>query len=95
MVRRPIDYLIKPFVIALLLATVPAGCSGQNAQAPLTTTQEDPRRHRAEELYSQGKFVDALSLFEALAADHPSDLVVRERWAWCLFQYAGTLPDLI
>ena len=93
MVRRAFDYLIKPFVISLLLVTVPAGCIGQNAQAPQATTKEDPGRHRAEELYSQGKFVDAMPLFEALAADHPSDPVVREAWAWCLFQYAGTLPD--
>ena len=90
---RPFDYLIKPFVIALLLGTAPAGCVGQNAQAPEATTKEDPGRRRAEELYSQGKFVDAMPLFEELASDHPSDFVVRERWAWCLFQYAGTLPD--
>ena len=93
MVRRPFDYLIKPFVITLLLVTVPDGCIGQNAQAPQATTKEDPRRRRAEELYIQGKFVDAMPLFEVLAAEHPSDLAVREGWAWCLFQYAGTLSD--
>jgi len=92
-VRRPSGYLIKPFVVTLLLVTVPDGCIGQNAQAPQTTTKEDPRRRRAEELYIQGKFVDAMPLFEALSAEHPSDLAVREGWAWCLFQSAGTLPD--
>lgn len=96
---RPFDYLVKPFVIALLLVTIPAGSIGQNGQAPQSTTapqattKEDPARRRAEELYSQGRFVAAMPLFEALAADHPSDLAVREGWAWCLFQYAGTLPD--
>src|SRR5258708_21698553 len=34
-----------------------------------------------------------MPLFEALSAEHPSDLAVREGWAWCLFQCAGTLPD--
>src|SRR5258708_20385876 len=34
-----------------------------------------------------------MAVVEELASDHPSDFVVRERWAWCLFQYAGTLPD--
>lgn len=93
--RRLFDCLFKLLVVALLVVIVPAGCMAQNAQTqtPEKTTKEDPARQHAMELYSQGKFVAAMPLFEALVADHPSDVVVREGWAWCLFQYAGTLPD--
>ena len=34
-----------------------------------------------------------MPLFEALVAEHPSDVAMHERWAWCVFQYARTLPD--
>jgi len=94
-VRCSFDRLFKLLVMALLVVIISAGCVAQNAQTQTTekTTKEDPARQHALELYSQGKFVDAMPLFEALVADHPSDVVVREAWAWCLFQYAGTLPD--
>jgi tetratricopeptide (TPR) repeat protein len=94
-VRSLSDHLIGLLVAAFLVLSVPAACVAQDAQTqpPEQATKEDPARQHAIELYSQGKFVDAMPLFEKLAADHPSDLVVRERWAWCLFQYAGTLPD--
>lgn len=93
--RCSFDRLFKLLVMALLVVIISAGCVAQNAQTQTTekTTKEDPARQHALELYSQGKFVDAMPLFEALVADHPSDVVVREAWAWCLFQYAGTLPD--
>jgi tetratricopeptide (TPR) repeat protein len=89
------DRLIKLFGVALLVVIIPAACVAQNdqTQPPAKATEEDPARQHAEELYSQGKFVDAMPLFETLAVNHPSDLVVRERWAWCMFQYAATLPD--
>jgi tetratricopeptide (TPR) repeat protein len=93
-VRCPFDRLNKSFV-ALLVVIIAVGCWAQNAQTQTSEkpAKEDPARQRAMELYDQGKFVDAMPLFETLVADHPSDVVVRERWAWCLFQYAGTLPD--
>jgi tetratricopeptide (TPR) repeat protein len=91
--RRPLEHLFKFFLVAFLFVVIPAVCVGQNSQAPETATKEDPGRRHAEELYSQGKFVDAMPLFEALSADHPSDLVIKERWAWCMFQYAETLSD--
>lgn len=89
------DCLIKLFVIALLVVIIPFGCMAQDTQSQTleNPSKEDPARQHAMELYSQGKFVDAMPIFETLAADHPSDVAVRERWAWCLFQYAGTLPD--
>lgn len=90
----PSDSWIKVSVVLFLLVMVPVGCIGQNSQASEVTTKDDPQRRHAIELYSQGKFVDAMPLLEALAADHPSDVVVREAWAWSMFQYAATLPDL-
>lgn len=98
--RRLFDYLIKSLVVSLaaafLVVMIPSACVAQNTQAqtPEAPTKEDPARQHAIELYRQGKFVAAMPLFEALAADHPSDVVVREAWAWCVFEYAGTLPDL-
>jgi tetratricopeptide (TPR) repeat protein len=31
--------------------------------------------------------------FEKLSADYPSDMKPREAWAWCMMQYAATVPD--
>ncbi len=92
---RPFVYLTKSLLVAVLVVGITSGCVAQNTQTqtPEKPTKEDPARQQAMELYRQGKFVDAMPLFEALAADHPSDVAVREGWAWCLFQYAGTLPD--
>lgn len=93
--RRPFECLFKSFAVALLIVIVPTACVAQNSQAQPTekVTQEDPARQHAMELYSQGKFVAAMPLFEQLAADHPSDIVVRERWAWCMFEYAVAISD--
>jgi tetratricopeptide (TPR) repeat protein len=93
--HRPSSHLVRTLIAAFLVVIIPSGCMAQNVQtqAPEKAVKEDPARQHAIELYSQGKFVDAMPLFEALAAEHPSDVVVREAWAWCVFQYAGTLPD--
>lgn len=89
--------LLKLFVGVSLVAAITGGAWAQNPQATQTApekpTKEDPARRHAMELYSQGKFVDAMPIFETLVADHPSDVVLRERWAWCLFGYAATLSD--
>jgi tetratricopeptide (TPR) repeat protein len=63
------------------------------AQTTPKSVEDTPEFHQADELYQQGKFVDAMPFFEKLTADHPSDLVIRERWAWCLVQYSSTIPD--
>jgi len=93
--HRSFGYLIKMFGVVLLVVIIPAVCMAQNAPTQPTekAAKEDPAEQHAEELYKQGKFVDAMPLFEALVTNHPSDLVVRERWAWCMFQYARTIPD--
>jgi len=63
------------------------------AQATEAPKKDDPERRQAYELYDQGRFVDAMPLFEKLVADHPTDMAVREGWAWCMFQHAATLHD--
>jgi tetratricopeptide (TPR) repeat protein len=94
-VHRPCEYPIKLFVVAvtLLVLAGPTAAVAQNAQTPETTAKEDPERRQALELYRQGKFVQAMPLFEALATSHPSDIKVHEGWAWCLMEYAVTLTD--
>jgi tetratricopeptide (TPR) repeat protein len=85
--------LVTLFFLSLLLSFIAVNGWAQSAQTAANNAKDDPERRHAEDLYSQGKFVDAMPLFEALAAGHPSDLVMKERWAWCTFQYAATLPD--
>src|SRR5262249_36117655 len=50
-------------------------------------------RQHAFELYRSGKFVEAMPLLEKLAADHPSDVAIRESWAYSVLEYAATLSD--
>ena len=84
---------LVPFFGILLIVLTPASGWLQTAETVQKAAKDDPERRQAEELYSQGKFVDAMPLFEKLVADHPSDPVVTERWAWCVLLYSGTLPD--
>src|SRR4029077_10930688 len=77
-------------VLGLFLGVISTICAAQAAENP---AKDDPERSHAIELYRQGKFVDAMPLFEKLVANHPSDYGVREGWAWCIFQYSATLPD--
>jgi outer membrane protein assembly factor BamD (BamD/ComL family) len=82
------------FLFVSALATlVLVFLSSSNAQTAPKSVEDTPEFHQADELYQQGKFVDAMPLFEKLTADHPSDLVVREQWAWCLVQYSSTITD--
>jgi tetratricopeptide (TPR) repeat protein len=90
---RTLRVLVAFFAIFFIVLT-PARGWAQSAETVQKSAKDDPAYQQAEELYSQGRFVDAMPLFEKLVADHPSDIVVTERWAWCMFQYAATLPDL-
>jgi tetratricopeptide (TPR) repeat protein len=76
----------------LLFAIAQASSLAQKAEEP--KKKDDPERRQAYELLDQGKFVDAMPLFEKLVADHPSDMAVREGWAWCVLQHAATLSDV-
>jgi len=81
------------FCFFLLLAVASVACLGQTASAPVKSASDDPAYRDANEFYDQGKFVDAMPIFEKLAAAYPSDPAVREGWAWCLMEYSATLPD--
>ncbi len=70
----------------------------QATQSPVATQAEaspksDPERQHAIELFSAGNFVDAMPLFEKLAADHPDDATIKEDWAFSIAAHAATLPD--
>lgn len=85
---RPLE-LTRVLAITILMLSVAAVTT---AQTPATSA-EDPARREAFQLYDAGKYVDALPLLEKIVADHPSDLVAKERWAFSMVGYAGTLPD--
>ena len=82
-------------ILALLLLAITTGLVSNRCSAQIShkTAKDDPERSQAQELYDQGKFVAAMPLFEKLVAEHPDDYVVKERWAWCLFEYSATLTD--
>jgi tetratricopeptide (TPR) repeat protein len=81
--------LTKTLVIAILALHISARATAQTPPA----SAEDPARKEAFQLYDAGKYVDALPLLEKIVADHPSDLVAKERWAFSMVGYAATLPD--
>ena len=86
--------LISRISIALaLLVTVVGVAFPQAAQSAEATLEEDPQYRQALELYRQGKFLDALPLFEKLVEHRPSDIKVREGWAWCMFESAVANSD--
>ncbi len=82
-----------PRALVLLALFVTLVCGIGNTQGGTASSGANTAERLAQALYEQGKFVDALPLFANLSADHPSDKVLKERWAWCLFQYATTLSD--
>jgi tetratricopeptide (TPR) repeat protein len=96
--RLILGQLTKTLAIVLLFIFIvifvaPADCLAQSTAAAETSAKQDPEWHHADELYNQGKVVEAMPLFEGLSARYPSDPAVRERWAWCLMDYAVTLTD--
>jgi hypothetical protein len=62
------------------------------AQDP-PASKDDPARGAAFEAYDAGKMVEAMPQLEALAAKYPTDIVIRERWAFSTLLYAATLND--
>jgi tetratricopeptide (TPR) repeat protein len=74
---------------ALILTTTVS--SAQTAEKP---APDDPERQHAQELYDRGNFVAAMPLFEKLSAEHPTDNLLKGRWAWCIFGYSATLTDI-
>jgi tetratricopeptide (TPR) repeat protein len=84
---RPLA-LTKVVVIAIMAAHISVPTVAQTPAAA-----ENPARREAFQLYDAGKYVDALPLLEKIVADQPSDLVAKERWAFSMVGYAGTVPD--
>jgi tetratricopeptide (TPR) repeat protein len=65
----------------------------QQVQPEEKPQKDDPERQQAIDLFLQGKFVDAMPLFEKLVVDHPADAGLRATWAWCVMANARTFPD--
>jgi len=65
------------------------------AQAPViaNAAQDDADRRRAFQLYKDGKYTDALPIFEKLAAANPSDREVVETFGVMLVGQAAYLKD--
>jgi len=60
---------------------------------PVVASQDDPDRTRAFQLYQEGKYTDALPLFEKLEKTYPNDLQVLETYALILYGQNAVLKD--
>jgi len=73
------------------------GQSGSSDSArdpsPQSAAKDDAARQHAFELYDSGKFVEAMPLLEDYSANHPSDIVVKERLGFATLAYAASLKD--
>ena len=67
----------------LLVAAVPAGLAAQ----------DDEERRRAFQLYNDGKFAEALPVFEKLAAARPNDSAVIEAYGLLVLSQTAYLKD--
>lgn len=85
--------------LAILAATTfalpgsPQSNSATPAESQQAAPKDTPERRQALEAYHSGKFLEAMPLLEELAADNPSDIVVKEAWAYSIAEYAATLSD--
>ena len=95
---RPPVFVAGFIVLFALLSGSLATAENVPAQTPSTPTAatDDPERKHALEVYKDGKMVEAMPLFEKLAANYPQDLVVWECWGVSTLGYSQTLdePDL-
>lgn len=80
----------RAFYIWLFLALL---STAAQAQADQKTSNETPEGQKAIELFKQNKFIDAMPMFENLAAQNPDDYKWKEGWAWCILQYSATISD--
>jgi tetratricopeptide (TPR) repeat protein len=85
----------RPAVLTkILFFTIVAVFGSVCSSAQTTPTSvEDSARRDAFQLYDAGKYVDAMPLLEKIVADHPSDSVAKEHWAFSMMGYAATLSD--
>jgi hypothetical protein len=63
------------------------------AGAQANVTPDTAERRHALEIYSAGRYVDAMPLLENLVAEYPSDVQIREAWAFSIFAYSTSLSD--
>lgn len=63
------------------------------AVVPAVFAQDDAERQRAFQLYKDGKFIDALPLFEKLAARYPQDPAVFEMYGMMMLGQTAYLKD--
>jgi hypothetical protein len=93
MSKAPRNYTVRntqpSTVCFFLFAMLALSLSAPTAVA----LQQDPERQRALQLYSDGKYKEALSLFEKLATTHPDDPEVLEKFAWILFSTNDSIKD--
>jgi len=88
----------KHTFLKLLVILCAASISIALAQAPPSGGEAekkkyDPELQRAVELYQGGKMVEAMPIFEKLAADRPNDSSVWEGWGTTMLSYSQTLAD--
>jgi hypothetical protein len=76
---------LQRFAILGLLLLVPVVTAGAQ--------QDDPERRRAFQLYKDGKFVEALPVFEKLAAANPQDRTVQEYLGLIVYTQSAHLTD--
>lgn len=75
--------IITPILLTLCLLTL----------APAISAQNDAERQRAFELYNDGKYVEALPLFEKLAARYPADAEVIEMYGLVVLGQTAYLKE--
>jgi len=88
--------LTAALMLAFILRTAHAAtpqAQPQSTQPPANQAPADPERQRANDLFKAGNFVEAMPLFEKLAADHPDDAGIKASWAFSVSAYAATLSD--
>jgi len=83
--------LLCPCLLSLALWSG-SSAIGQ-AASPQATSETDPERKHAIEVYKDGKMVEAMPLFEKLAANYPKDVVVWECWGVSTLGYSQILTD--
>jgi Tfp pilus assembly protein PilF len=84
-------------VFAILLTLLGGSLFSAQAVSPQTpiptAPKDDPERKHAFEVYKDGRMVEAMPLFEKLAATYPKDAVVWECWGVSILGYSQTLDD--
>jgi len=80
-------------LILILAAATSLNAQSNPGQPAAPQSKTDPDRQRATELFNSGKFVEAMPLFEKLAAAHPNDAGIKRDWAFSVAAYAATLND--